>query len=263
MIGDIVGRPGRRAVRRLLPQLVAGQSVDFVMANCENAAGGFGLSRGSAEELRGYGIEAMTMGNHVWGNKEIYQFIDESPHLVRPVNFPEGAPGRGETTVQLGNGDLVGVVNVCGTTFMEPLGCPFRSALAAVRRLREVASMIVVDVHAEATSEKMALGRYLDGKVSAVIGTHTHVQTADERILPKGTAYLTDVGMTGPIDSILGMKCSLVLQKFLSRMPARFEVATGPAILSAVIIDVEPNTGKATKIQRFQIKEETEEMMEP
>lgn len=258
MIGDIVGRPGRRMVQQSLPGLMHEFQTSLVVANAENAAGGFGLTSDTAAELFASGIDALTMGNHVWSKKEIMSLLEQEIRVLRPLNYPDEVPGRGELVTTTEEGAPVGIINVCGTTFMEALDCPFRTTLAAVNRLREHTPVILVDMHAEATSEKMALAAYLDGKVSAVLGTHTHVQTADERVLPGGTAYVTDCGMTGPINSILGIRTSLVLQHFLTHLPERFQVAVGPAMLSGVVVDIDPQTGRATSIQRVQ-KTETAE----
>jgi len=262
-VGDVVGRPGRRAVKRFLPGLIDECEIDFVVANAENAAGGFGLTPDMSDELMDYGIDCITMGNHVWGKKELIATLETNPAVLRPINYPDGVPGRGETVLPSKSGTPVGVISVCGTTFMDRLCCPFKTASAAVDRLRKQAVIILVDMHAEATSEKVALGKYLDGKVSAVIGTHTHVQTADEQILSAGTAYLTDCGMTGPVDSVLGMKSSLVMKRFLTRMPAKFEVASGPAALSAVVIDIDSAMGKASSIERITRRETEEQLISP
>ena len=244
-----------------MPEIIGGLGIDFVVANAENAAGGFGLTPEIATELFGYGIDCLTMGNHVWSKKELIPVLEENPALLRPINYPEDVPGKGETVLTSRTGMPVGVVNVCGTTFMDNLCCPFRTVAASVERLLAQTPVILVDMHAEATSEKVAMGQYLDGKVSAVIGTHTHVQTADEQILPAGTAYLTDCGMTGPMDSILGMKSSSVLERFLTRLPAKFEVASGPAVFSGAVIDVEVTTGKARAIERIVRKETREQLI--
>jgi metallophosphoesterase (TIGR00282 family) len=246
MIGDIIGRPGRRAVRSLVPNLRQEYDIDFVIANGENTAGGFGLTLETAEELLDSGVDVLTSGNHIWDQKEIIPHMDEGLPLVRPANYP-AAPGRGYL-VQ----DGVMVVNLMGRVFMPPLDCPFRTADDLLREIEspDRPKVIIVDFHAEATSEKQGLGWYLDGRVSAVLGTHTHVGTVDARILPKGTAYLTDVGMTGPVNSVIGSDTGPVLERFLTGMPQRLNVASGPVTLNAVMIDVDRDTGEATAIQR-------------
>jgi hypothetical protein len=249
-IGDIVGRPGRDAVKGCLADLVKRHQIDFVIANGENAAGGMGITSTVAEELFQAGVDVLTTGNHVWRQKEALTYLEAEPRVLRPANYPRGAPGRGGEVFVTSHTGAIGVVNVQGRTFMEPIDCPFRAADMEIERLRGRANVILVDVHAEATSEKLAMGWYLDGRVSAVIGTHTHVQTADERILPKGTAYITDVGMTGPRDSILGVKAETIIQRFLTGMPARFELAEGTLLLGGAIVDIDTETGTANSIAR-------------
>jgi len=251
MIGDIVGKPGRRAVRESLKAYRQNYRFDFIIANGENAAGGVGLTREIADELYNTGVDFITMGNHTWDKKEIFSFIDHEPNIIRPANYPPGTPGRGSTVVRLGkSGPKLGIINLSGRVFLPPLDCPFRAADELVKQLSQETPLIFVDFHAEATSEKIALGFYLDGRVSAVVGTHTHVQTSDERILPGGTAYITDVGMTGPRDSVLGMQTDIVVKKFLTQLPVRFEVAEGTAQLNGVILELDEITGKAVKIER-------------
>ncbi|MDR0433820.1 MAG: TIGR00282 family metallophosphoesterase [Gracilibacteraceae bacterium] len=248
-IGDIVGRPGRRTVGELLPVLRREYDDPIVIANAENAAGGRGLTRESATELYDAGVHFITMGNHVWDNRRIYDFIDDDPCLIRPANYPAGAPGRGQGFVTRG-GRKVGVLNLSGRVFMTPLDNPFALAGAAAAKLRRETPFVIIDFHAEATSEKQAMGWFMDGKVSAVLGTHTHVQTADARILPKGAAYITDVGMTGPLDSVLGVKKDIIVNSFLTQMPARYEVADGERQqLNAVLLTLDEQTGKATEIE--------------
>lgn len=249
-IGDVVGRPGRDAVRACLPGLVRRFRVDLTLANGENGAGGLGITAAVGEELLQAGVDILTTGNHVWRQREAVTYLAAERRVLRPANFPPGAPGRGADVFTTRNNDPVGVLNLQGRTFMEPIDCPFRAADKEIEALRERTRVILVDIHAEATSEKLAMGYYLDGRVSAVIGTHTHVQTADERVLPKGTAYITDVGMTGPRDSILGVKADPVIQRFLTGMPARFELASGPLVLSGVVITTDPATGAANSVQR-------------
>lgn len=252
MIGDVVGRPGRRAVRENLPGLVRDERVDLVIANGENAAGGNGITRETAKELFAAGVEVITMGNHVWNKKEIYNLIAREDRIIRPANYPPGAPGAGFGRYTTRTGIRVGVVNLSGRVFMPSLDCPFRMADELLSVLREWSDIILLDFHAEATSEKAALAFYLDGRVSAVCGTHTHVQTADERLLPGGTAFITDVGMTGPRDSVIGVQKEAVMEKFVTQMPRKFEVATGPYQFNAVVIDVDPDTGLALDIRRIQ-----------
>ena len=251
-LGDIVGKPGRRAVTESVPHLIATAGIDFVVANCENASGGVGVEPRAARELLAAGVDVLTSGNHIWAKRDIVDYLRDSDVLLRPTNFVAGSPGRGWTVKTSRAGVAVGVVNVIGRVFMGNYDCPFRGADAAVAALRTRTPLVFVDMHAEATSEKVAMGWHLDGRVTAVVGSHTHVQTADERVLPEGTAYLTDAGMCGPRDSIIGVKRSLVLERFLTQMPIRFEVATGPALLQGVIIDADERTGKARTIARVQ-----------
>jgi len=251
-LGDVVGRPGRRALRTILPRLIAGEGAHFVIANCENAAGGKGVDPDSAEELLDAGVDVLTSGNHVWQHPAIVQYMAENRRLLRPQNFPRGVPGVGWAVHTNRKSEVaVGVLNLIGRVFMGPADCPFRSAEEAVEELRRQASVILVDMHGEATSEKVAMGRFLDGKVSAVVGSHTHIQTADEEVLPGGTAYLTDAGMCGPEASILGVKPEKELRRFLTQMPTRFEVAPGPDIVQGAMIDVDSTTGRATAIRRL------------
>ncbi len=252
-IGDIVGKPGRRAVQELLPGLMEDCGVDFVIANGENAAAGFGMTREIVEDLFGSRIDVLTTGNHVWDKKEIVDCIDDYESLLRPANYPARVPGRGSVVMPVHNGCHVGVVNLMGRVFMSPLECPFRTADREIEKMKSRARIIVIDIHAEATSEKIALGWYLDGRVTAVLGTHTHVQTADERVLPGGTAYITDVGMTGPFDSVIGTRKEIILERFLSQLPSKFEVAKGDVRLQAVLIDVDEESGRALQIERLSL----------
>lgn len=252
-IGDIVGEPGRRAIVRTLHKLVAQHSVDLVIGNGENVAGGFGITPELAHELFEMGLSVITTGNHAFDKKEIVEFFQHEPRLLRPANYPEGVPGRGSIVVETPAGERLAVLQVMGRIYMPTLDCPFQVARREVARLQRETRAIIVDMHAEATSEKMAMGHFLDGEVSAVVGTHTHVQTVDEQILSKGTAYMTDIGMTGPIHSVIGIKKELAIEKFLTQMPRRFEVASGPAVLSAVLVELDARVGKATSIQRFRI----------
>jgi len=246
MIGDVIGQPGRRAIGRLVPDLRREYKLDLVVANGENAAGGFGITPATAQELLACGVDVLTSGNHIWDQKEIIPALDEGLPLLRPANYPD-APGRGH----LVHGDVM-VINLMGRVFMAPLDCPFRTADRLLREVKEggAPKVIIVDFHAEATSEKQAMGWYLDGVVSAVVGTHTHVGTVDARILPKGTAYVTDVGMTGPVNSVIGSDTGAVLERFLTAMPQRLPVAEGPVMLNSVLVDVDPGTGKALTISR-------------
>jgi metallophosphoesterase (TIGR00282 family) len=249
-IGDIVGKPGRRIVKRTLHRLVEAEEIDLVVANGENSAGGFGINPEVSRELFDAGIDIITMGNHTWDNREVNQLLEVEDRVIRPANYPEGTPGSGFTAVETAKGVMVGIINLMGQVFLDPLACPFRTADICIQQLKRKTNLILVDMHAEATSEKIALGRYLDGRVTAVLGTHTHVTTADEKILPMGTAYITDVGMTGPVDSVLGIKAELVIQKFLTKRPVRFEVAGGVSELNAVVIEAD-EYGLATHIRRI------------
>ena len=252
-IGDIVGKPGRRAMRELVPQLVSERQVDFVIANCENAAAGFGVTREVLEDLYEDHADVLTSGNHIWDKKEILEFIDDYETLLRPANYPSRAPGRGSVVMPTPAGISVGVINLAGRVFMQPLDCPFRTAEREIEQIKKRTNIILVDIHAEATSEKIALGWFLDGRVSAVVGTHTHVQTADERILPQGTAYITDAGMTGPFDSVIGTRKEIVLDRFLLQIPNKFDVAKGDVRLQGVLIDVDVHSGKALAIERLSV----------
>lgn len=251
-IGDIMGAPGRQVIRETLPEIVAEHAPDLILANGENAAGGFGITPGLVEELLDLGIELLTSGNHIWDRKEIVPYFTEHAdgRLLRPANFPDGAPGRGLYTGRTRAGVPYAVINLQGRVFMTSIDCPFRMADHLLTGLSPDVKIKIVDMHAEATSEKVALGWYLDGKVTAVLGTHTHVPTADERVLPHGTAYITDLGMSGPYDSVIGIEKQAVIEKFLKQLPARFEVARGDARLSAVLIEADPATGSARSIRR-------------
>ena len=253
-IGDIVGKPGRRAVKELLPSLVSGHDVDMVIANCENAASGFGITREVVEELYDSHIDVLTSGNHVWDKKEVMEFIDDYESLIRPANYPAGVPGAGSVLMPTVSGQYVGVLNLAGRIFMHPVDCPFTVAKKEIERLKSRTSVIIVDIHAEATSEKRALGWYLDGEVSAVLGTHTHVQTADNEVLPNGTAYISDVGMTGPFDSVIGIKKDTIIERFLTQIPNRFDVAKNDVRLQGVVIDIDTQSGRANAIERISVK---------
>ncbi len=238
-----------------LHKAIAQYHVDLVIGNGENAAGGFGITPDIATELFDLGLSGITLGNHAWDKKEAVDFINKDSRVLRPANYPSGVPGRGSMIMETASGETLGVLQLMGRVFMPILDCPFRVAERELEKLKEQTQAIIVDMHAETTSEKMAMGHFLDGKVTAVLGTHTHVQTADDQILPKGTAYLTDIGMTGPIHSVIGMKADGVIQKFLLQTPRRFEVASGPAVLSAALIELDAMTGKAIDIQRLQVHE--------
>ena len=249
MVGDIVGGPGRKVFARLAGQMKQRGAVDFIVANAENAAGGRGATRIIVEELLNAGADVLTMGDHTWDQKEIVPLMDLERRLLRPANFAPGCPGRGIVTVDTTKGRVT-VMNLVGRVFMPPTDCPFRAADALLGKEPGLGKVILVDMHAEATSEKLALGRYLDGRVSAVVGTHTHVQTSDEAILPRKTAYLTDLGMTGAKDSILGRDLASVLNKFMTGMPSKFEIAEKDVALEGALIDVDEATGRARKITR-------------
>lgn len=249
--GDIIGKPGRKALSRVLPSLVERHAADLVSVNVENAAGGFGMTLDVYNELVGLGVDVLTSGNHIWDKKEFVPELDRLERILRPANYPPGAAGRGVVVIETKEGP-VAFINLSGRVFMGGLDCPFRTADEVIENLGSDVKMIVVDVHAEATSEKAALARYLDGRVSALIGTHTHIPTADEVVLPKGTAFQTDVGMTGPVDSVIGVKTSQALTRFLMSMPQRFEVASGPVVVNASVIKIDPQSGLAESIQRIQ-----------
>ncbi len=253
-IGDIVGSPGREAIKKLVGPLKQELEIDFVIANAENASGGSGITSKVSAELFDSGVDVITSGDHIWKKNEIFELINQEERILRPLNFPSGAPGRGASVFIAKNGIKVGVINVNGRVFMDALDCPFKTTLKAAQELAEETKIIIVDIHAEATSEKVALGWYLDGKVSAIFGTHTHIQTADEKILPKGTAYITDVGMTGPYDSVIGRRIEDVLTRFLSSIPIKFEVAQDNIQLHGALVDIDEKSGKARSILRIQKK---------
>ena len=254
-MGDIVGRPGREAVQWALPRIKKEYGIDFVIANAENASGGSGLIPKNADEILGFGVDVMTMGDHVWDKQEIFPYLQEHPQrIIRPANFPEGVPGVGWTIRTAANGVKVGVINLLGRTFMRyNVLCPFRALEAIVATVNKETPVIIVDMHAETTSEKVAMGHFADGTVSLVYGTHTHIQTADEKILPKGTAYITDLGMSGPYDSVIGQEKTKIITRFLTSMPHKFEVAQAPGTVHGVIINVDPKTGLAASITRLQV----------
>jgi metallophosphoesterase (TIGR00282 family) len=250
-LGDIVGKPGRQAVVGLLPRLIDRERLDFVVANCENVTNGSGVDPQSVRELLAAGVGVLTSGNHVWRRKEIVEFIAAERRLLRPANFPPMVPGSGWTVTETADGTAVGVVNLIGRVYMDAVDCPFRTAETVLREVGARAQVVFVDMHADATSEKSAMGWFLDGKVAAVLGSHTHVQTADERLLPGGTAYITDAGMCGPIDSVIGVKTELAVRRFVTHMPVKFEVASGPVVVHGVLVDVDPVSGRALRIRRL------------
>ena len=254
LIGDIVGSPGRRAAKELIPKIKKANKIDMVLANGENSAGGSGLTPRLAEELFGYGISVITSGDHIWKRKEILEMLDSEERILRPLNYPKGVPGAGASIIKTKKGIKVGVINLVGRTFMEAVECPFKTSMEKIEELKKETPIIVIDMHAEATSEKIALGWYLDGLASVVVGTHTHVQTADERVLPKGTAYITDLGMTGPHDSVIGRKVEQILARFITQLPTRFEMAEENVQLQGVIVEIDEATGKAKSIKRVQEK---------
>lgn len=251
MVGDIVGAPGRRAFAQVITRMKRDSKVDFVVANAENAAAGKGITAALAEELFAAGADVLTLGDHAWDQRDFIGSIDRMERVVRPANFAPGCPGRGCVTVTGPDQVRISVINLVGRVFMNPYDCPFRAADELLRRAANLGSVILVDLHAEATSEKVVMGRYLDGRVTAVVGTHTHVQTSDEAILPKGTAYITDLGMTGPKDSAIGRELDSVIAMMLTGMPKKFEVADKNVNLEGVLIHVDPATGKARSIKRL------------
>jgi len=252
-IGDIVGNAGRSILKEQLPDIKRQFSIDVCIANGENAAGGRGITYLIAQEIYDCGVDIITLGNHTWARKEIKNFITSDSKIIRPANYPKGVPGKGCTILSM-NGTSIGVINLLGRVYMDSIECPFRTAEKEINAIKKQCSIIIVDIHAEATSEKAALAYFLDGKVSAVLGTHTHVQTADEQILKNGTAFISDVGMTGPAEGILGVDKEIVLEKFLTSLPVKFELAEGKGILNAVVLNIDNNTGKCNEITRIQKK---------
>jgi metallophosphoesterase (TIGR00282 family) len=252
MVGDVFGESGRSAIAKHVPALRQQHAIDFCVVNIENAANGFGVTPLIARQALEQGADVLTSGNHIWDKKEIVEYISKENLLLRPANFPVGTPGVGYVTVKAG-AHKVAVLNLMGRVFMHPIDCPFRKADEVVPELRKDTPVILVDMHAEATSESVAMGWHLDGRVSAVVGTHRHVQTADERVLPGGTAYITDLGMTGPTDGVIGVDRDIILQRFMNQMPVRFEPARGPAALHGVVIVVDPDTGRASDIRRLRV----------
>lgn len=253
VIGDIIGEPGRKALFLSLSGLIQEKNIDFVIANGENAAGGFGITGNIAGKLYSYGVDCITTGNHVWRNKEVFKIIDGNSRLLRPVNYPDGTPGRGWSVIEK-NGVKLAVMSLLGRIYMEAVENPFKIANKEISRIQKITKNIIVDFHGEATSEKVAMGWHLNGRVSAVVGTHTHVQTADERILPEGTAYITDIGMTGPFNSVIGMRKENALRKFTTLLPSKFTVAENDIRLNAVLIAIDGATGKAQTIERINTK---------
>lgn len=255
MLGDIVGKVGRDAALSMLPHLMDLHSPDFVIVNGENSAGGLGITPDIATQFLRNGVDAITLGNHTWSKRDIALYMETEHRVIRPANYPAGTPGAGYRVFTAENGVNVGVANLLGRTFMDPLDDPFRMADTIIDCFTHKADVSFFDFHAEATSEKVAFGYYLDGRASVVVGTHTHIQTADERILPHGTAYISDVGMVGPQESILGMDAHVGIQRFLTQMPHRFQVAEGVAVLCGLFVDVDPNTGRASHIERIQMRD--------
>jgi len=251
-LGDIIGRPGRKALAGVAGAVRKSLGLDVVVANAENASGGIGLDVKAAKELLGLGVDVLTSGNHIWKQRDIWGFLSETDRLLRPANYPAGAPGAGLGVYSGPDGMRYAVLNLMGRTYMEAVDCPFQTANTLLGALPTDVLVRLVDFHAEATSEKKAMGYFLDGRVSAVIGTHTHVQTNDARVLPKGTAYLTDAGMCGPVDSIIGMEAEVVLSRFVRRLPARFEVAKGPVRLEGALCEIDAATGRAVSIRPWQ-----------
>jgi metallophosphoesterase (TIGR00282 family) len=249
----MVGSPGREVFAKYASQMKRDGDVDFVVANAENAAGGSGITEKVAKELFANGADVITLGDHAWDKREVYPYLTVEPRVLRPANFPREAPGHGSVVVDGPGGVKIGVILLLGRTFIKhPSDCPFRELNARLKEMRSVTPNIIVDIHAEATSEKVAMGWYADGRVSAVLGTHTHIQTADERVLPQGTAYITDVGMTGPYDSVIGQVKERIIERYVTTLPCKFEVAAGKATLCGVIVDVDEKTGKARSIVRIQ-----------
>jgi len=254
-VGDIVGRPGREALADVLPKVKKEHAIDFVIANAENASGGSGLIPKNADEIFKMGVDVITMGDHVWDKPDIFPYLQEhSDKIIRPANFPEGVPGVGWTVIKAANGVKVGVINLLGRTFMRyNVFCPFLTLQNIVEEIKKETSVIIVDMHAETTSEKVALGHFSDGKVSLVYGTHTHIQTADEKILPQQTAYITDLGMSGPYDSVIGQDKEKIITRFMTSMPHKFEVAKAPGTVHGVVVRVDPKSGRAQGIVRIQV----------
>ena len=255
IVGDVCGRPGRAAFAKYTPELKKKYAVDVVIVNGENSAGGKGITRKSLEALYHGGADIITTGNHVWDKKEVLDIIDAEPFLIRPANYPEGTPGKGWCVYPF-KAKNIGVLNLSGRAFMPPMDCPFQRVEDVLHEMQQEGDVLILDMHAETTSEKMAMGWYLDGRVQAVVGTHTHIQTADARILPKGTAYITDLGMVGPWNSVLGVKTECILEKFTTCRPVRFDLADGPNVYSAVVVEIDEQTNKAVGIERILLTED-------
>jgi 2',3'-cyclic-nucleotide 2'-phosphodiesterase len=256
LIGDVIGRPGRQLLEMFLPPLIQEHNLDFIIANAENIAHGFGVTPDTADQLYRTGVNILTSGNHIWDKKEILEYISKENRLLRPANYPSNVPGKGYTITESRSGHKIGIVNLQGRIFMPPCDDPFAIGMQIIERIRRETPIIFVDMHGEASSEKQAMGWYLDGKVSAVYGTHTHVPTADDRVLPAGTAYVTDIGMSGPYDSVIGNDKDQIIQKFLDQMPTRFEVAKENPILQAMLVQVNPENGHAIHMKRITRKGE-------
>ena len=258
MIGDVFGGPGRKFLKQRLPGLIQEHDADYTVVNVENLAGGFGVTRSTCTEVLEAGADVMTSGNHVWDKREGVDYLPTEPRLLRPYNYPAGCPGAGFHLGRTTKGTRIAVLNLQGRVFMPPIDCPFQGADAALQEIGDDADVILVDLHAEATSEKVAMGWYLDGRVAAVVGTHTHIPTADARVLPGGTAYISDLGMTGPYDSVIGVSKKAIIGRFLNAMPTRFETARGDVRLCGVIIDVDPSTGRARSMDPLQVRRDVE-----
>ena len=255
LVGDVIGRSGRRAFCKITPRLRKEKDIDIVIVNGENSAGGKGFTRKSLDELYRGGADIVTSGNHVWDKRDVLEFIDQEPFLIRPANYPEGTPGKGWCSYPF-KAKNIGVMTLSGRAFMPPLDCPFQKVEELLREMRDECDIVFLDCHVETTSEKTAMGYYLAGRVNGVVGTHTHVQTADERLLPHGTAYITDLGMVGPRDSVLGVKTDLILERFTTAMPVRFDVADGPCVYSAVIVTIDDATNETRAIERLLLQED-------
>ncbi len=255
MIGDIYGKIGRQAVTQYIPALKTKYQLNLIIANGENSAGGVGITKKTLDEIYNSGVDVVTSGNHIWDKKEIFQFIDHERYLIRPANYPPQTPGKGYCIFEVNN-KKVGIANISGRTFMPALDCPFRKADEIIECLNQECDLILFDFHAETTSEKMAMGWYVDGRITCMVGTHTHIQTADERILPKGTAYITDLGMVGPWNSVLGVDRDLVIKKFLTGLPVKFDIASGPHVFCGLVIMIDDQTNQVQKVQRIMIRED-------
>lgn len=255
LIGDIVGRPGREAVKKIVPELRKTKGIDFVVANAENIAGGSGLTGDTADEVLNSQVDVLTSGDHIWKKKDIYERLEKDKRILRPANYPADCPGIGASIFKSSSGKSIGVINVIGRVFMNNVdACPFKTAENEINKISKKTKVILVDIHAEATSEKIAIGRFLDGKASVVYGTHTHVQTADEKILPAGTGYITDIGMTGPHDSVIGRKAEPIIEHFLTCMPIRFEMADKDVELQGALVDIDEDSGKTLSLERVREK---------